>query len=73
MLLGLEPLNWEIVVVDFRFFSLFPVFTVFTVICPRVSGGGLFSLLCGDMLKSRLVSYCIASLVSVVRLLGHLL
>ncbi len=61
------------VVVDSRFFSLFPVFTVFTVICPRVSGGGLFSLLCGDMLKSRLVSYCIASLVSVVRLLGHLL
>ncbi len=52
------------VVVDSRFFSLFPVFTVFTVICPRVSGGGLFSLLCGDVLKSCLVSYCIASLVS---------
>ncbi len=27
----------------------------------------------GDVLKSRLVSYCIASLVSVGRLLGHLL
>ncbi len=46
-------------------FSLFPVFTVFTVICPWVSGGGLFSLLCGDVLKWRLVSYCISSLVSV--------
>ncbi len=33
----------------------------------------LFCLLCGDVLKSRLVSYCIASLVSVGRLLGHLL
>ncbi len=33
----------------------------------------LFCLLCGDLLKSRLVSYCIASLVSVGRLLGYLL
>ncbi len=33
----------------------------------------LFCLLCGDVLKSHLVSYCIASLVSVGRLLGHLL
>ncbi len=33
----------------------------------------LFCLLCGDVLKSRLVSYCIASLVSVGRLLGRLL
>ncbi len=31
------------------------------------------SLLCGDVLKWRLVSYCIASLVSVERLLGHFL
>ncbi len=33
----------------------------------------LFCLLCGDVLKSRLVSYCVASLVSVGRLLGHFL
>ncbi len=33
----------------------------------------MFRLLCRDVLKSRLFSYCIASLVSVGRLLGHLL
>ncbi len=33
----------------------------------------LFCLLCGDVLKSRLVSYCIASLVSVGHLLSHVL